>query len=195
MRDSLAHGWHRNWLSEAEDHGYLTRLGRGLYTKSSVLKLPRAVIALFRTRHAIAALETSLHVHQLLAPEPPVVWLAIAEHARKPRFDLAPVETIRWRESPDPRDVVQVTATRGLVVPAFTPTKTAVDLLRFRRRVGLRLAERLATFLIIHETESDELLACARRYRAETPVRRFLDGKLFDRDDAWNPADPFAVSP
>lgn len=173
-RDAAAYGIFPGWLSQADEYGLVTRVARGLYSKESS-PLPRAALALFRTPHAIGALESALHLQRFVVEEPPVVWLGLAENARKPRFSAAPVECVRWRYEPFPEDVTFVSITRTFRVRVFTLAKTAVDFLRLRNRLGVHHALPFVEAILELAISSDQLLACAVRNRALTLARRFLD--------------------
>ncbi len=150
------------------------RVARGVYAETGT-DVPLAAAALYRTPHAIGALESALHLHHFVAAEPPAVWLALPEHARKPSFDAAPLHAMRWRYPPHEADVCHVRICRGLSLPVFTLAKTAIDFLRLRNRLGLHHALPFVEAIVDLAVTSDELLASAMRNRALTLARRFLD--------------------
>ncbi len=163
-RDLAPEGIHRSRLRGCEPYV------RGVYSMRT-FPVPRVVLALYRTPHAIAALTSALYLHGLLPDEPRPMWVAISRDARKPCTPELPVQALRWSRPPEADDVTVVRVGR-FDARTFTLARTAVDFIRFARRFGPG-AFAFADFLRT-EVGDDRLLDCARRNRAETPVRRFL---------------------
>jgi len=156
------------------DHAMFTQFARGLYaSEDSNITFTEAM--LFRTEHAVACLDTALWLLEILGDEPRPIRLAISRDARKPKIDTVPIDWFRWSEPADPDDIVTLRRiSNGPWVKAFGVAKTAVDLVRARRRVGVERAYELVDYLLGRHLGVDELRECAARYRASLPVRECL---------------------
>ncbi len=139
-RDVAKAGIPTVYLTRLVRAGALERVARGLYTRASspvgehvslaeVAKLaPRSVVCLL----------SALAFHGLGTQSPRRVWLALPHKAKPPMS--APVGLAVRMHPRVLAAVVVVHDVDGTPVPIFDPSKTIVDLFKFRSRVGLDVA-------------------------------------------------------
>ena len=153
--------------------GGIRHLGAGLYVRSHLEPTP-AVLAARRINHGTLCLLSALHFHGILDRAPERVWVAIPRSQRRPLPLVAPLEIIRVRSD---LHFSGATLERvgGVRVLVTTLVRTAVDCLRFRRKVGIDFARSVLRKLLDDGfCSSDELLLEARRCRVFKAMRQEL---------------------
>lgn len=128
-------------VTRLEREGAIVRLTRGLY------QLPDAPLdahhtlaeAAKRVPRGVVCLVSALAFHDLTDRMPPKVWMAIAPNDWRPRVTQPPIRFVRFppealEDGVDPHRI------EGVTVRITDPTRTIVDLFRYRRVVGQGVA-------------------------------------------------------
>jgi hypothetical protein len=109
---------------------------------------PRSVdatsIAAKRVPHAVVCLHSALYFHGL-REEPPEVWLAIAEKARKPKVEQPRLRIVRFSGLALERGR-QLHQDAACPTRVYSVAKTVADLFKYRRKVG-----ELTAMLALHD--------------------------------------------
>lgn len=128
-------------ITRLEHAGRISRLARGLY------QLPDAPVDRNHTLaeasklvpKGVICLTSALAFHGLTDQMPARVWLAIGPKDWRPRLKSPPM---RFAHFP-PKELqagVECHVIEGAFVPIFSVCKTAADLFRYRRTVGINIA-------------------------------------------------------
>jgi hypothetical protein len=130
----------------------------------------RTTIAAKCVPQAVVCLASALYFHGLLQEEPPEVFLAIGEKARRPRREQPPLRIVRFSGAALSEGVEQHTD-QGVPVRVYSVAKTVADLFKYRGRLGYPVAVRaLRDALLTGLCTPEEIL----RYGAICHVTRTL---------------------
>ncbi|MBF5045659.1 transcriptional regulator [Aggregicoccus sp. 17bor-14] len=91
-------------------------------------------VAAKRVPQGVVCLRSALYLHGL-EPEPPQVWFAIGEKARRPRIEEPALRTVRFGGLAWTQGIEERTH-RGVPVRVYSMAKTVVDLFRCRKELG-----------------------------------------------------------
>lgn len=107
--------------------------GQGFYSFS------RTTIAAKAVPQGVVCLGSALHFHGLLPEEPPEVWLAIGEKARRPIREQPPLHIVRFSGAAL-LEGVELHEDRGVPVRVYSVAKTVADLFKYRNKLGYPMA-------------------------------------------------------
>jgi hypothetical protein len=134
----------------------------------------RTTVAAKCVPQAIVCLSSALYFHGLLSEEPPEVFLAIGEKARRPRREQPLLRIVRFSGAAL-SEGVEHHSDQGVPVRVYSVAKTVADLFKYRGKLGCPIAVRaLRAALLAGLCTPEELL----RYGAICHVRRTLEPYL-----------------
>jgi hypothetical protein len=164
LRDVKAHGIPRPRLRVE-----LQEVAPGIWGRRN-LPFSRTTVAAKCVPQAIVCLSSALYFHGLLPEEPPEVFLAIGEKARRPRRQQPPLHIVRFSGAALSEGVEQH-SDLGVPVRVYSVAKTVADLFKYRGKLGYPVAVRaLRDALLTGLCTPEELL----RYGAICHVTRTL---------------------
>ncbi len=176
-RDLDAQGIPRIYLSRLCERGYLSRVGRGLYTiaNADISEHHTLAEACKRVPHGVVCLLSALSFHGLTTQAPSRVWLAIDSKARQPKVDYPPMRFVRFSgrtlEAGADEHVVE-----GVVVRVYNPAKTVADCFKYRNKIGLDVAlEALRDCLSQRKCTNDDLWRYAVICRVANVMRPYME--------------------
>lgn len=152
-------GAHPHDLSRAARQGLLLKFGRGLYSRKG---FPtdfehQIVLACTRIPHGIVCLQSALAWHSILPRDPGPIWIAINRRAKKPIVDGLKLRFVRFSGHALTQGVVN-TKVGGVPVRIYSAAKTIADCLKYRRKIGSRLAARILEESIVRMKCSEQRL-------------------------------------
>ena len=175
LNELIGEGVTATTVSRLEREAAIVRLARGLY------QLPDASMDAHHTLaeaaklvpKGIICLTSALAFHELTDQIPAKVWIAIGPKDWHPKFRYPPTRFAHF-----PSDQLRVGMERhvidGVEVPIFGVAKTIADLFRYRRTVGINVAQ--------------EGLREALRKRKATPAQI---AKYASAARVWKTMDPY----
>ena len=131
-----AAGIHERVIASWVSQGRIVRLHRGVYQIAELgQRLPETSLASVQLRipNGVICLETALALHGLDTAFPAVVSVAVGRSARAPSIPGVSVYRFASSQLID----IQTRTHQGVPVSVFGLEKTLVDLLRYRRALGL----------------------------------------------------------
>src|SRR5207237_768689 len=129
LRDVEAHGIPRPRLRVE-----LREVAPGIWGRSN-WPFSRTTVAAKCVPHAVVCLSSALHFHGLLSEEPPEVFLAIGEKARRPRRQQPPLRIVRFSGAAL-SEGVEHHSDFGVPVRVYGVAKTVADLFKYRNKLG-----------------------------------------------------------
>ncbi|NVJ04045.1 hypothetical protein HUW63_02140 [Myxococcus sp. AM001] len=173
-RDLEAHGAPRSQLNLLCNVRALREVAPGIWARSSAMVTAEA-IATKRVPRGVLCLKSALWVHGLLPESPAEVWMAIGEHARKPRWDQPTLQAVRFSGRAQ-TEGVEHRLFWGLPVTVYGVAKTVADLFKYRNKLGFPIAVRaLRDALLSGLTTSDEVRRFSEICRVTKSVGPYLD--------------------
>lgn len=177
LTEARALGIHPEQVRRLTRQGYLTRLGRGLYTAASTIPSEHHTLAEVAKRvpKGIVCLLTALRFHAVGTQHPREVWLAVDRRAGIPRIDFTPVRVVRisgvaLTSGIDEHDI------EGVPVRITSPARTIVDCFKFRNKIGVDVAvEALRDYRRLRKGSVDELWRQADSLRMARVIRPYWD--------------------
>jgi predicted transcriptional regulator of viral defense system len=137
-RDLEAHGVPRTELRLMLSLGFLREVAPGIWAGSHAM-FDSTTVAAKRVPQAVVCLKSALWFHRLLPQEPSEVWLAIGEHARRPRCEQPRLQVARFSGAALTEGIEHHTV-RGVPVRVYSVAKTVADLFKYRNKLGYPLA-------------------------------------------------------
>ncbi len=131
-----AAGIHERVIASWVSQGRIVRLHRGVYQIAEFGRgAPQTSLASVQLRipNGVICLETALAVHGMTAAFPAVVSVAVGRTARAPTIPGVSV----YRFAPGQLTDIETRTHQGVPVSVFGLEKTLVDLLRYRRALGI----------------------------------------------------------
>ncbi|WP_116950277.1 type IV toxin-antitoxin system AbiEi family antitoxin domain-containing protein [Jiangella endophytica] len=177
-RDALARGVHPRDLYRWRDDGRVVELSRGVYRRADApaATYPDLLAIAYRAPRAVVCCVSAAAVHDLTDELPGVVQLAVPNRDRPPRIAYPPTEAFRFDTTTFELGLSTVEAAPGEPVRIYDPTRTVVDLMRLRHRLGEPLAHAaLHRYLRRRDARPAELLRTAARLDVLGPMRTALD--------------------
>ena len=169
-------------VARLEREGAIVRLARGLY------QLPDAPLeahhtlaeAAKRVPRGVICLVSALAFHDLTDRMPPKVWMAIAPKDWRPRVAQPPIRFVRF-PSAALESGVEAHGIEGVTVRITDPTRTVVDLFRYRRAVGQTVAvEGLREGLRQRKITPAEIARCAAAMKVWSILQPYLEALTID---------------
>ncbi len=185
------HGWLRTMqalqlgiaprtLYALRDRGAIVQVRRGLFRLAGeggeaeddllvvAQKVPKGVICLL----------SALAYYDLTTQIPREVYLALPNHAEKPRLDYPPLRLF-WLTARVYHTGIQEHKIGGIPVRMYSPEKSVADAFKFRSKIGLDVAlEALRRYLGRDGADVEALLEMARVDRVERVMRPYLEALL-----------------
>ncbi len=165
-------------LYRARDDGDLIELSRGVFRKAEAAEptWPDLLAVAHRSPKAVACLLTAAIVHDLTDEIPLAVQIAIPKGAWPPKITYPPVEVFAWNAATFDLGLTTVEAAPGERVRVYNPTRTVVDLMRLRARIGEPVAHiALQRYLARRDARVGELVDLAQSLDVAGPVRSAVD--------------------
>lgn len=174
-------GVHPRDLYAMRDRGDLILLSRGVYRQASAPTPthPDLLAISRRVPGAVVCLVSALSVWDLTDELPPSVQFAIPRGSRAPRIDFPPAESFLFGARTFEDGVQQVEAAPSEMVRVYGPSRTVVDVMRFRHRLGeVQALASLRAYLSRPGAQPAEVVRYARSLGVDGPVRRAMDAML-----------------
>jgi predicted transcriptional regulator of viral defense system len=177
LSDATAAGVHAEYVRRLTRQGQLTRVGRGLYSLSTLAPTEHHTLAEVATRvpKAVFCLLTALRFHGLGTQNPREVWLAVDRRAGIPRVDFTPIRIVRVSGAV-PTAGVEVHTVDGVKIRVTSPARTVADCFKFRNKIGTDVAvEALRDYRRLRKGTADALWREAERLRQAKVMRPYWD--------------------
>ncbi len=185
------HGWLRTsqalnlgiaprTLYQLHAQGDIVRVARGLYRLADMPLDAHhdLLIVAQRVPRGVICLLSALAFHGLTTQNPHEVYVALPNHAEKPRLEYPPLRLFWLSEQPY-RTGVQEENIGGITVRIYSPEKSIADAFKFRQKIGLDVAlEALKRYLARSHSDVETLLAMARVNRVERILQPYLEALL-----------------
>jgi hypothetical protein len=173
-----AAGVHPRELYRWRDEETVLELSRGVFrrTDAPLPTYPDLLGVAVRVPVTVACLLSAASVHDLTDEIPRAVQIAVPRTSRPPRIAYPPVEVFRFDVPTFELGLASVEAAPGESVRIYSPARTVVDLMRFRRRIGESVAYIAARrYLNRRGARPGELLDLARDLDVLGPVRSVVE--------------------
>ncbi len=176
-RDLEALGIPRDRLQVWLRRGTVEQVARSLYQRVDADLGEHETIAMVAARvpQAVVCLLTALRIHEIGTQAPRKVWIAIDRKARKPRLDDLPVHLVRF-SGPMLTYAVERREVQGVSFKITSPARTVVDCFRYRKKIGLDVAnEALRDAFEQRRATVSEIARAAEVCRARSVIRPYLE--------------------
>lgn len=173
-----AHGVHPRDLYAWRDAGQVVELSRGVFRRADAppASYPDVLAIAYRSPRAIVCCVSAAALHELTDEMPPAVQIAVPKRSHTPVIDYPPVTVFRFEETTFELGLSSFEAGPGEAVRIYDATRTVVDLMRFRRRLGEPIAHvALNRYLSSPGARPALLLQYAEALGTFGPVRAALD--------------------
>lgn len=177
-RTALERGIHPRNLYNWRDDGDIIELSRGVFRRADapLPTHPDLLAIAFRAPRAVICCISAAAVHDLTDELPGVVQLAVPRNDRPPRISYPPSEVFRFDTGTLDIGLSAIEAAPDELVRIYDPTRTVVDLMRLRHRLGEPLAHAaLHRYLRRPDAKPTEVLRTAARLDVLGPMRVALD--------------------
>ena len=177
-RQARAAGIHPRDLYAARDAGGVVELSRGVFRRADApeASYPDLVALALRAPRAVVCLLSAASVHDLTDELPVAVQIAVPRRTWPPKIDHPPVEVFVWDPATFGLGLETVEAAPGERVRVYSPMRTAVDLMRMRRKLGESVAHiALRRYLARRDARVADLIDLADALDVLGPVRSAVD--------------------
>ncbi|NEA31836.1 type IV toxin-antitoxin system AbiEi family antitoxin domain-containing protein [Streptomyces sp. SID13031] len=177
-RTAAGLGVHSRDLYAWRDDGRIVELSRGVFRRADApaATYPDLLAVAHRSPGAVTCCISAAAVHDLTDELPVAVQIAVPRRSRTPRIEYPPTTAFRFDEDTFKLGLSQIEAAPGESVRVYSPTRTVVDLMRLRGRLGEPLAYSvLQRYLRSRAAKPGLLLDFAGKLDVYGPVRRALD--------------------
>lgn len=177
-REARRRAVHPRDLYRWRDEGQIIELSRGVFRKADAPPAthPDLLAVAYRTPRAVICCISAAAAHDLTDELPGTVQLAVPNRDRPPRIAYPPTEVFRFDAATFELGLSTIEAAPGEPVRIYDPTRTVVDLMRLRHRLGEPLAHAaLHRYLRRRDARPAELLRTAARLDVLGPMRTALD--------------------
>jgi len=171
-------GVHPRDLYSWRDEGQIIELSRGVFRRSDApsATYPDLLAVAYRVPRAVVCCVAAAAVHDLTDELPAAVQIAVPNGSATPMIDYPPTTSFRFDPETFELGLSRVEAASGEWVRIYSPTRTVVDLMRLRGRLGEPLAySALHRYLRSRAAKPGLLLDFASKLDVYGPVRRALD--------------------
>jgi hypothetical protein len=169
LRDVEAHGIPRPRLRVE-----LREVAPGIWGQGG-WSFSRTTVAAKGVPQAVVCLSSALYFHGLVPEEPPEVFLAIGEKARRPRRQQPPLRIVRFSGAALSAGVERH-SDFGVPVRVYSVAKTVADLFKYRGKLGYPVAVRaLRDALLAGLCTPEELLGFSAICRVTRTLEPYLD--------------------
>ena len=170
-------GVHPEVVRRLMRQGKIIRLGRGLYSASSLEPTEHHTLAEVAKRvpKGVICLLTALRFHELGTQNPREVWLAVDRRAGIPKIDFTPVRIVRISGAALTAGIDEHEI-EGVTVRVTSPARTIVDCFKFRNKIGVDVAvEALRDYRRLRKGSVEELWRQADSLRMARVIRPYWD--------------------
>lgn len=171
-------GVHTRTLYALRDAGDIVELSRGVFRRADApaASYPDLLTVSYRVRSAIVCCVSAAAVYELTDEIPISVQIAVRRRAHVPTIDYPPTRVFRFEETTFETGLSAIEAAPGEQIRVYDETRTVVDLMRLRHRLGEPLAfSCLNRYLSRRTAQPARLLAYAAALGVSGPMRRALD--------------------
>jgi hypothetical protein len=171
-------GVHPRDLYAWRDEGQIVELSRGVFRRADApaATYPDLLAVAYRVPRAVVCCVAAAAVHDLTDELVATVQIAVPKESATPTIDHPPTTTFRFDSKTFDLGLSRVEAAPGEWVRIYSPTRTVVDLMRLRGRLGEPLAyAALLRYLRSRAAKPGLLLDFASKLDVYGPVRRALD--------------------
>ncbi len=171
-------GIHSRDLYAWRDDGRIVELSRGVFRRADApaASYPDLLAIAYRVPRAVVCCVSAAAVHDLTDELPGTVQIAVPNGSALPRIDYPPTTSFRFEPRTFDLGLSEIEAAPGESVRIYSPTRTVVDLMRLRGRLGEPLAfSALHRYLRSRAAKPGLLLDFANKLDVYGPVRRALD--------------------
>jgi predicted transcriptional regulator of viral defense system len=185
------HGWLRT--SQAIRLGISPRTLYALRDTDQIIQVSRGVFQLAnqplsahhdlllvvqRVPKGIICLLSALSFYNLTTQIPHQVYVALPNHAEKPRLDYPPLRLF-WLSDPVYQTGIQKLQVEGRPLRIYSPEKSVADSFKFRNKLGVDVAlEALKNYRASADFNIEKLLEMARVDRVEKIMRPYIEAVL-----------------
>lgn len=175
---SRAHGVHPRDLYAWRDGGRIIELSRGVFRRADAppASYPDMVAVAHRAPRAIVCCISAAVIHELTDEMLALVQIAVPKRSHTPVITYPPVMVFRFDEASFELGLTSFAAGPGEPVRIYDATRTVVDLMRFRKRLGEPIAHAaLNRYLATPAARPALLLEYAEALGTFGPMRAALD--------------------
>lgn len=165
-------------LYRARDEHLLVELSRGVFRRADApaATYPDLLAVAHRSPRAVVCLLSAGSLDDLTDEVPAAVQIAVPRGTWPPKIGYPPVEVFAFDAATFELGLDAVEAAPGEMVRVYSPGRTVVDLMRFRRRIGESVAQvALRRYVTSPGAKVGELLELARSLDVLGPVRSAVD--------------------
>jgi predicted transcriptional regulator of viral defense system len=177
-RTARERGVHPRTLYAWRDEGTVVELSRGVFRRADApaASYPDLLAVARRVPRAVVCCVSAAAVHDLTDALPATVQIAVPKSSAVPRIDYPPTTSFRFDTKTFELGLSWVEAAPGERVRIYSPTRTVVDLMRLRGRLGEPLAyTALQRYLQSRAAKPGVLLDFASELGVYGPVRTALE--------------------
>ncbi|MEK6536515.1 MAG: type IV toxin-antitoxin system AbiEi family antitoxin domain-containing protein [Actinomycetota bacterium] len=167
----------RGRLYRLVQQGLVERQARGVYVASDHHYTAEHTLAEVAKRvpGGVICLLTALRFHELTTQNPPDVWIALPEKARKPRLDYPRLRVTRFSGAAF-TEGIETHRIEGVDVRVYSAAKTVADCFKYRNKIGIDIAvEALRDFSRRYRGGANDLARFARICRVARVMQPYLD--------------------
>lgn len=164
-------------LYALRDSGKIVQESRGIYrlADKEIGENQDLLLVAQRIPKAVIALLSALSFHGLTTQIPHQVYVAIPNHAEKPRLNYPPLHII-WLSDKVYKSGIEKHSIQGIPVQIYSPEKTIADLFKFRNKIGVDIAlEALKNYCNSKNFDLNELLHMANINRVGKVILPYLE--------------------
>ncbi len=176
-RDLKRFGIARIYLTRLVEKGMLTKVGHGLYTTTDSEPTDKHSIAQVSKKipEGVICLLSALQFHEITTQQPNKVWIAIDMKSRQPKTSALPVKVVRFSKSAL-TEGVEEHIIEGVLVKAYSLTKTIADCFKYRNKIGLEIAlDALRECRRERKCSNDDLWYYAKICRVTNVMRPYME--------------------
>ena len=171
-------GVHPRDLYLWRDQGEIVELSRGVFRRADAppATLPDLLAVAYRAPKAIACCISAAAVWELTDELPAAVQVAVPKGVHPPHIDQPPTTVFRFDETTFDLGLHHIEAAPGERVRIYNPTRTVVDLMRLRGRLGEPVAYTAVNrYLRQRGAQPALLFEYAAALHVSGPVRQAVD--------------------
>lgn len=176
--DALAAGMHPRDLYRLRDEGTILELSRGVFRRADApaAAWPDLLAIQLRSPISVVCCLTAAMAHELTDEMPAHIQIAVPRNHRPPTIHYPPTKVMKFNASTFELGVTTLQAAPGEYIRIYNPSRTVVDLMRLRHRLGEAAAfGALRRYLNRRDAEPGQLLRLAEELNVLGLVRRAVD--------------------
>ncbi|WP_441001474.1 type IV toxin-antitoxin system AbiEi family antitoxin domain-containing protein [Fodinibius sp. SL11] len=177
MSEALDKGIYRRTLYHMLEHGYITKLERGVYKLKDKGPLSNPDLAIVATKipKARVCLVSALDFHEMTTEIPHSVHIALPRTSRDPKLDYPPLSVYRF-SGKSLTEGVKEYEIDNIKVQLYSPAKTIADCFKFRNKIGQDIAiEALERGVKEGKASYKDILHYAEICRVKTVIKPYME--------------------